>query len=70
VRVGQKVTIWVTIHDVMLDLRLEGVSDKHLRCDLWEIFGKICCEESINELDLGRTVEFKFKKRYKLQRAT
>ena len=40
--VGQKVTAGVAIHDVMLDLRLNGVGDKNLRCNLWARFGKIC----------------------------
>jgi hypothetical protein len=42
----------------------------HLRRDLWARFGKICRQESINEPELGGTVEFKFKKHYKIQRAT
>lgn len=65
--VGQKVTVEVTIHDGMLDLRPNGVGDRQLRHDLWARFGKICCEGNINELDLGGTVEFKFKKCYKIQ---
>jgi len=50
--VVQKVTIRVIIHDVMLDLRPNVAGDRHLRHDLWERFGKICRQESINELDL------------------
>ena len=42
----------------------------HLRHDLWERFRKICRQRSINELDLGGMVKFKFKKCYKLQRDT
>ncbi len=42
-QVGWKVTSVVTIHDVMLDLRLNGVGDRQLRQTLWERFGKICC---------------------------
>jgi len=53
----------------MLDLRPNGVGGKHLRHDLWARFGKICHQGSINELDLGGAVEFKFKKHYKLQGA-
>ena len=69
-QVGQKVTIEVTIHDGILDLRPNAVGGKHLRLDLWARFGKICCEGTINEPDLGGTVELKFKKHYKLQGAT
>ena len=41
-QVGQKVTIEVTIHDGMLDLRTNGMGGRHLRRDLWARFGKIC----------------------------
>ena len=58
----RKVIVGVTIYDGMLNLRSNGVGDEHLRCDLWAIFWKICCQERINEPDLGGTVEFKFKK--------
>ena len=61
-RVGQKVIVEVTIHDGMLD--------RHLRHDLWERSGKICRQGSINEPDFGGAIEFKFKRHYKLQRAT
>jgi len=40
-RVGQKVTVEVSIHDGMLDLRPNGAGNKHLRCDLWDIFEKM-----------------------------
>jgi len=69
-QVGQKVTVGVTIHDVMLDLRPNGAGGRNLRHDLWVRFGKICHQGSINALDLGGMVEFKFKRHYKLQRAT
>lgn len=62
-------TVEVIIHDGMLDLRPNGAGDRHLRRDLWARFRKICRQGSINEPDLGRTVEFKFKKCYKLQGA-
>ena len=67
-RVSQKVTIEVTIHDGMLDLRPNRAGDRHIRHNLWERFRKIYYQGSINELYLGGVVEFKFKKRYKLQR--
>ena len=46
------------------------ITERHLRHTLWEIFGKICRQGSINGQDLAGTVEFKLKRRYKLQRAT
>ena len=69
-QVGWKVTIEVTIHDVILQLRPNGVGDRHLRRDLWARFGKIYCQASISEPDLGGIVEFKFTRQYKLQGAT
>ena len=66
-RVGQKVTIEVTIHDGMLDLRPNGTGDRHLRHNLWARCGKIRHQGRINEPDFGGTVEFKFKMFYKLQ---
>ena len=62
-------TVIVTIHDVMLGLRPNEAGGRHLRQNLWAIFGKICCQGSINGPDLGGMIEFKFKRRYKLQRA-
>lgn len=62
-------SIGVTIHDVMLDFRPNRVGDRDLRFDLWVRFGKIYHQWSINELDLGGMVEFKFKRCYKLKRA-
>ena len=54
-------TVEVTIHYGMLDLRPNGVGGRHLRRDLWTRFGKINHQGSINELDLGEMVEFKLK---------
>jgi len=68
-RVGQKVTVEVNIHDWILNLRPNGVGSRHLRHDLWAIFWKISHQESINEPELGRMIKFKFKKCYKIQRA-
>ncbi|MCY6488242.1 hypothetical protein, partial [Actinobacillus pleuropneumoniae] len=62
-------TVEVTIHDGMLDLRPNGVGGRHLRCDLRARFGKICHQESINGPKLGGMVEFEFKRLYKTQRA-
>jgi len=67
-RVGPKVTVGVTIHNGMLYLRPNGAGGRNLRHNLWKIFGKIFRQRSINDLDLGGTVEFKFKRHYKLKR--
>jgi len=67
--VGQKVTIEVTIHDGMLDLRPNGTGSEHIRRNLWAIFGKIYYQESINGPELGGTIEFEFKRHYKTKRA-
>ena len=69
-RVGWEVTIGVTVHDGMSDLRKKRAGDGHLRHELRARFGTICHQERINGLELGGTVEFEFKKRYKIQRAT
>ena len=68
-RVGWEVTVGITVHDGMSDLRQKGADDGHLRHKLRTRFGMICCQESINEPKLRGTVEFKFKKRYKIKRA-
>lgn len=54
-RVGWEMSDEVTIHDVMLNVRPNGVGNMHLRCDLWVRFGKICRQESINGPKLGET---------------
>ena len=66
--VGWKVTVIVTIHDVMLVLRPNGVGSKHSRWTLWGRFLKISSQLSINGQNVGGTIEFKFKRLYKLQR--
>lgn len=66
-QVGQKVTVEVTIHDGMLNLRPNGAGNSNLRRDLAERFWKIYHQGRINEPDLGRTIKFKFTKHYKLQ---
>ena len=63
--IGLEVTIVVTIHDRMFDLRQKGVGEGHLRHELRAIFGTIYCQESIDGLELGGTVKFVFKRRYK-----
>lgn len=42
-RVGWEVTVDVTVHDGMSDLRPNGVGGEHLRHNLLARFGKICC---------------------------
>ena len=42
-----------------------GVGGKHLRQQLWAIFWKIYCQESIDGLELEGTVKFEFKRHYK-----
>jgi len=67
--VSWKVTIGVTVHDGMLNLRPNGAGGRHVRCDLCARFGKICHQKSTNGPKLGGMVEFKFKRHYKTQRA-
>ena len=67
-QVCQKVTIKVTVHNWMVGLWPNGVSGRHLRRNLWIRFLKIYRQSSINGPNVGGTVEFKFKRRYKLQR--
>jgi len=69
-QVGWEVTIGVTIHDEMFDLRPNGADVGHLRRELWERFGKICCQESINGPKLGGVIEFKFKRCHKTHKAS
>ena len=69
-RVGWKVTVGVTIHDRMFDLRQNGVGAGHLRHKLRARFGTICHQESIDGPELGGMVEFEFKRCYKTPRAS
>lgn len=68
--IGWEVTIGVTVHDEMSGLRPNGEDGGLLRQQLWEKFQKICRQESIDGLELGRTVEFEFKRCYKNLGAT
>ena len=65
VQVGWEVTVGVTVHDGMSDLRQKGAGDGHLRCELREIFGTIYRQERIGGPELGGIVEFEFKRLYK-----
>ncbi len=67
-QVGWEVTVGVTIHDGMFDLKPNGAGNGNLRRELWARLGKIYCYESINGPNLGGTVEFKFERNYKTQR--
>jgi len=61
-------TVTITIHNVMLGLRPNGLGGRNLRQTLWATFLKLCYQSSINGPNVGRTVEFNFKRSYKLQR--
>jgi len=69
-RVGWEVTVGVTVHDGMSNLRKNGAGGGHLRQELWARFRKICRQESIDGPKLGGTVKFEFKRHYKTQRAS
>ena len=69
-QVGWEVTIGVTIHDGMSELRQKGAGGGYLRHELRTRFGTICQQESINDSELGAMVEFKFKRCYKTPRAS
>jgi len=66
-QVCRKVTVRVTIHDLMVDLRPNGVGGRNLRQILWGRFLKIYCQSRINGLNVGGRVKFKFNRQYKLQ---
>ena len=63
--VGWEVTVGITIHDMMSNLRQKGAGSGHLRHELRARFEAICCQESIDGLELGETVGFEFKRGYK-----
>lgn len=46
-------TVGITIHDKMSNLRPNGVGGGNLRHELWERFWKIYHQRSINGLKLG-----------------
>ena len=58
-------TVGVTVHDEMSDLRPNGVGGRHLRRELWTRFGTIYRQESIDGPELGVMVEFEFERHYK-----
>ena len=66
-RVNQKVIIKVIVHDLMVEMRPNGVGIQHLRWNLWIKSLKICCQSSINSTNVGGMVRFEFKRPYKLQ---
>ena len=71
---GWEVTIGITVHDKMSNLRQKGVGDQQLRHEVRTRFGTICRQSSINGSNVGGTVKFEFKKPYKskvdIQRTT
>ncbi len=60
-------TVCVTVHDKMSNLRKGGAGDGQLRHAVRTGFGTIYCEYSINGPNMGGMVEFEFKKAYKSQ---
>lgn len=46
-RVGQKVTVDITIHDGMLNIRPNGVGGRYLTHMLWARFGKSATKEAL-----------------------
>lgn len=69
-QIGYEVTVGVTVHDKMVELRQNGVGSRQLRQQLWTIFWQICHQRSIDGPDFGGTVAFEFDKRYKIARAS
>lgn len=65
-----EVTVGVIIHDRMSDLRQNGAGGRHLRRELWTIFGKIFHQERIKGPKSGGTVEFKLERCYKTHSAS
>jgi len=61
------VTVKVTVHEKMTEVRPNGASDLHLRQNLWLRSLKICQQSSINEPISGGMIGFGFKLPYKLQ---
>lgn len=69
-RVGLEVTIGVTIHDEMSKLRKKEGGGWQLRHELRAKFRTICCQECINDSEVGETVELKLKRCYKTPRTS
>ena len=69
VRVGWEVTIGVTVHEKMSNLRQRRPGGMQLRHEVKTRFGTICRQSSINVPNMGGTVEFEFKKAYESQMA-
>ena len=58
---SQKVTVRVTVHDLIARRRLRGVGGRHLRLK----YLKICHQTSINDQILGGMIGFELKNPYK-----
>ena len=63
--VGWEVTVGVTIHNEMSNLRQKGAGSRQLRHEVRAIFVTIYRQECINDSEVWGTVEFKFKWHYK-----
>jgi len=68
-RVGWEVTVGVTVHDKMSNLRQRGAGDGQSRHELRVIFGMSYHQEGINDSEVGGMFELKFKRCYKIPRA-
>lgn len=66
-QVHRKVTVNVNIHDLMVGLRPNGASSKHLRQTLWIRSLEIYFQSSINGPNVGGMVRFELKRPYKLK---
>jgi len=51
--VGWEVTVGVTIHDMISNLRQRGADGGKLRHKVKTRFGTICCQSHINEPNMG-----------------
>jgi len=69
-RVGWEVIVGITVHDKVSNLTQRGVDNGKLIHELRDRFGTICRQEGINDSEVGGMVEFKFKRCYKIPRAS
>jgi len=64
VQVSQKVTVKVSVHDLMVRIWPNGAGGQHLRKKLWLGSLEIFCQSDINELMLGGMVRFEIESAY------
>jgi len=69
-QVGWEVTVGVIVHDKRSNLRQKGAGNGQLRHELRTRFWTIYRQGSINDVEVGGRVEFKFKGCYKTFRAS